>query len=813
MGDGSLEVVCELPVDVNTMAIDTEGNFYSAGYASNILYTYTLADVTAENPGMTTIGEMGYYYSTQLSSMAWDHNTGKLYWAFPNTLLEIDPKTAVTTLLGYHTELLVGLYTCPAYDEGRFDPVDTVSAVELSHSDTRVLKGSSYALEATVWPWNASDRIVTWTSSDETVATVDADGVVTGISEGTCVITATSNLDGTVSASCAIEVFRMEKTLNGLVWDENGEIWMSEFSTTIPKYTKLSSKGLGKDLASATVGQDGNIYAASLETGTLKSELYKLDPVTYQPTLIGPSSDGYVDLAPAPGQPGNSLMAVWGGNVMNVNADTGDYYNWYYMFSYNLVALSYVGTDYDYTDWGYDTQVDWYFIIDRVGYVYLMGFMEQNGRYYYLEHDQLAPGGIYTKLDFEMDTPYFGSAYFDGEFLYYSAYKESRNNVTLMAIDVAGGSKACYELGTFADNIWPVAGVMELGKADNNIGIIHSTKTVETMSRPKPVEQTELKGIREEKAEGGLNAAAMPVQPVSKGAVGEDAVSITVTVPTEAFEPTNGTLWVEFDPAALELERVEGQTRAFAWKLVEEGKVAIAYAAREALANDSAIAVLDFNALTEGETEVSVVWDEYGEQYLDLVEQISVTLPCPSERFVDVNEGDWWHEATDYVVEKGYMNGMDATHFGPALTMNRAQFVTVLYRMENSPAITSTGVFTDVPAGEFYTDAAYWALSTGITTGATLTTFNPEGKLTRMELVTFMYRYAAYKGYDTTATADLSGYRDADEILAFAVEPWRWSVTQGIVSGMTENTLAPMNLTNRAQAAVIFQRFDSRLAN
>ena len=179
---------------------------------------------------------------------------------------------------------------------------------------------------------------------------------------------------------------------------------------------------------------------------------------------------------------------------------------------------------------------------------------------------------------------------------------------------------------------------------------------------------------------------------------------------------------------------------------------------------------------------------------------------------VDVNEGNWWHEAVDYVVSKGYMNGMDATHFGPSRTMNRAQFVTVLYRMEGEPSVTNTGIFTDVADDLFYTNAAYWALEAGITTGATANTFKPGGKLTRTELVTFMYRYAAYKGYDTTAATDLSAYHDAGKVLGFAVEPWKWAVSHGIVSGMTADTLAPMNLTNRAQAATIFQRFDSKFA-
>ena len=805
--DGSLEVVAELPIDVNTMAISTDGTFYSAGYNDNKLYKYTLADVTAEEPAMTLVGEMGNYSSSNVSSMAWDHNEGKLYWAYPNTLLEIDHETAEPTLLGYHEGLLVGLYTRPDYDEGRFDPVDTVDSVQLSLTDTRVMVGAAYALEATVWPWNASDRTVTWTTSDASVATVDAKGNITTKKLGECVITATSRLDPSVSASCTISTFELEKTLNGLVWDEEGYIWMSEFRTTqLPDYTKLHDTAIDGSMASATLGQDGNLYAASLDMEALRSELYLLDPVTFQPTLIGASTDGYVDLAPAPDQPGNSLMAVYGGNVMQVDATTGDYYNWYYMFSNNLVALAYVGTQ-PYTEWGYDTMVDWYFIIDRVGYVYLMGFLEQDGSYYYLEHDQLAPGGIYTQLNFEMETPYFGSAYFDGEMLYYSAYKESRDNVTLMAIDVAGGSKACYEIGTFADGVWPVAGLMELSGFENHIDVILGTETVETMSRPTPAEpQAELKGIREHKAAGKLNTAN-GVLPLSNAGVKKDIVTVDVTIPDAA---ANGIVSVSYDAGMLELLDVVSRTEAFAFN-GGNGSVDLAFAEAEALGKGSAVATLRFRVKGAGKTELTAQTRELGQntdpQYA--AERIQVILPhlnCPSARFVDVTERNWFHEDVDFVVEKGWMNGMSETEFGPEEPMKRSQFVTVLYRMEGEPATTNTGIFEDIKDGKYYTEAVYWALQAGITTGATETTFDPEGELTRSQLVTFMYRYAEYKGFDISGKADLSGFTDANRIQSYALEPWRWSVANGIVNGITDTTLEPRALTNRSQAAAIFHR-------
>ena len=812
LNDGTMDVLGLMPEDVHTLAIDGNGRFYSAAWNSPSLYTYTVGQAIGGGE-MTYIGEMSYYGTQIACSMAWDHNTNQLYFAYPSTLLCIDTKTAAPTQVGaYYTNQLVGLYIrTPSEEASPFDPTDSVERIELSLTDTRVLVNNSLTIEATVWPWNASDRTVTWTSSDETIATVDQNGIITAHAMGECTITAISNLDPSVSASCAIETFEMEKTLNGLVWDENGEIWMSEFSTaTLPEYTKLSDAGIGNDLASATIGQDGSIYAASLNVNTLKSDLYKLDAATYEPTKIGSSTDGYVDLAPAPGQPGDSLMAVYGGNVMQVDATTGDYYNWYNMFSYNLVGLAYVGTDENYTDWGFDTQVDWYFIIDRVGYVYLMGFLEQDGSYYYLLHDQLAPDGVYTELGFSMDTPYFGSAYFDGEMLYFSAYKESRDNVTLMAVDVAGGSKACYTIGTFADKVWPVAGLMELGKTpENHIDLILENEAVETNAQPIAAEkQTTLTGIRDDKAEGTLNST---VAPMSNTEVKDELVYVNVTLPADA---TNGRMSVTFDPNELELTDVEGLTEASAYAVDEvsvyDTSVELAFASAGMMPADQTVVRLAFVPKAEGLIDVTVHTHELNDEAYWSSETLTLELShdCPSKDFVDVNLGDWWHEATDYVVAKGYMKGMDATHFGPSLTMNRAQFVTVLYRMEGEPTVNNTGVFTDVPAGQFYTEAAYWALETGITTGTgDGTTFNPNGELTRTELVAFMYRYAKLKGHDTT-TGDLSAYRDADQVLSFAVDAWSWAVKHGIVTGVTSDTLAPMNLTNRAQAATIFQRFD-----
>ena len=792
--DGTMDVLGEMSEDVHTLAIDDNGTCWSAAFNAPSLYKYTIEEAVAGK--LTYVGEMGYYATSNACSMAWDHKEDKLYFCFPNTLLRINTKTAEPTLLGYFTNQCIGLYISEAVTNSPFAPTDRVDRLELNLTDTRVMVGEKLALEATVWPWNASDRSVTWSSSNETIATVDASGNVTGRNLGECVITATSKLDPSQKASCRISVFELEKTLNGLVWDEDGKIWMSEFATNdLPNYKKLSSMNLGNSLASATLGQDGSIYAASLAIEDLSSDLYKLDPITFEATKIGPSTDGYVDLAPAPGQRGNSLMAVWGANVLNVDAATGDYYNWYYMFQNDLVALAYVGTQ-EYKEYGYDTMLDWYFIIDRAGYVYLMGFLEQNGAFFYLEHDQLAPNGIYTKLNFEMETPYYGSAYFDGDMLYYSAYKESRNNVTLMAIDVAGGSKACYEIGTFADGVWPVAGLMELDGFENHIGIIMDEENIETLSAPTPVEQQlELKGIREEKAAGGLNSA---VAPLSFGEVKKDTVRISVTVPDHAFMPTNGTLWVEYDPAALELENVQGRTDAFAWRQVSEGRVAVAFADAVALANDAVIANLDFTALANGRTEVSVVWGEYGQEHLELAERILVKI----NPFTDVPEDEWYYDPVLWAVEEGITAGATATAFNPNGQCQRAQVVTFLWRAAGSPEPASShNPFKDVKETDFFYKAVLWAVEKGITSGVSATEFAPLSLCNRAQVVTFLWRAQG----KPTVSAVANPFNDVDPA-AWYGPAVMWAVKHGITSGISATEFGVEGICNRAQVVTFLYR-------
>lgn len=181
--------------------------------------------------------------------------------------------------------------------------------------------------------------------------------------------------------------------------------------------------------------------------------------------------------------------------------------------------------------------------------------------------------------------------------------------------------------------------------------------------------------------------------------------------------------------------------------------------------------------------------------------------PVSGLPFKDVKSADWFYNDVKYVYEKGMMAGTAADVFAPNATTTRAMIVTILYRLEGSPAVTGTSAFVDVPAGQWYTDAVNWAAANQIVKGTSATTFAPNDSITREQMAAILYRYAQYKGYDVTKKADLSGYSDNGQVSAYAKDALAWANAAKLINGVTNTTLAPQGNATRAQVSAILHRF------
>lgn len=175
--------------------------------------------------------------------------------------------------------------------------------------------------------------------------------------------------------------------------------------------------------------------------------------------------------------------------------------------------------------------------------------------------------------------------------------------------------------------------------------------------------------------------------------------------------------------------------------------------------------------------------------------------------FTDVKESDWFFKGVEYVVDKDIMSGVSENEFAPAGKLTRAMLVQMLYNMESRPACDAENAFMDVPVGQWYTDAVIWANDAKIVSGMGEGLFAPNMEITREQMVAMLYNYAKYKGYDVTASADLSKFADNASVSTWAQPAMQWAVAEGYISGMGDSQLAPQGTATRAEIASVIMRF------
>ena len=189
----------------------------------------------------------------------------------------------------------------------------------------------------------------------------------------------------------------------------------------------------------------------------------------------------------------------------------------------------------------------------------------------------------------------------------------------------------------------------------------------------------------------------------------------------------------------------------------------------------------------------------------------SVNQQMASNQFTDVSGSyKWAANSVDFMYMNDIIKGNNTKNpklFGPGAKMTRAMLVTVLYRAAGEPSVTGiTNKFTDNKQGKYYYNAVLWASNKGIVNGATATTFDPDGNITREQIAAILYRYAG----SPSVTGSLSGYSDQAQVSSFAVTAMQWAVGSGIITGVTsggKTTLSAKGNATRAQVAVMLHRF------
>lgn len=184
--------------------------------------------------------------------------------------------------------------------------------------------------------------------------------------------------------------------------------------------------------------------------------------------------------------------------------------------------------------------------------------------------------------------------------------------------------------------------------------------------------------------------------------------------------------------------------------------------------------------------------------------------PSGAATFSDVESGDWFSEAVQFVKEKGLMDPAEEERFAPGETASRADVVTALWRLEGQPVCGQgkSGTFSDVPEYEWYTEAVEWAASQELVCGYGDGTFGPEKAVTREQMATILYRYEQMKGGGFKGLWMFRlAFGDVSEISEWAYEPLCWMTMHKVMVGKGNDILDPKGLTTRAEAAQLLKNY------
>lgn len=239
----------------------------------------------------------------------------------------------------------------------------------------------------------------------------------------------------------------------------------------------------------------------------------------------------------------------------------------------------------------------------------------------------------------------------------------------------------------------------------------------------------------------------------------------------------------------------------------------------EPLRKDTIINVLQtgINSLTEkdgnimwAKVEVNGKTGYISEEYITKVNTKKDTYKVPTDTdlpFEDVDSDEWYYSAIKYSYNNKIIMGYNSTTFAPNDNITRGMLVTILYRMEGSPKVSTTSKFPDVKdSSMYYYKAVNWAASNKIVSGYDTGKFGPDDNITREQLAVILWKYSKYKGKDKDVTADFTKFSDSFKISDYAKKGMNWALGVGVMHG-SNGKLLPQGTATRAEAAAMLSNY------
>ncbi len=175
--------------------------------------------------------------------------------------------------------------------------------------------------------------------------------------------------------------------------------------------------------------------------------------------------------------------------------------------------------------------------------------------------------------------------------------------------------------------------------------------------------------------------------------------------------------------------------------------------------------------------------------------------------FDDVNEDDWFYDSVNRLYKLKIINGISREKYLPASDVSRAMVISVIYSLADRPEVNGLKtIFADIKKNSYYEVAVLWGRDKGVIVGRG-GLFEPDVTISREEMITILYRYHSLAHKSVIDEKAIDKFDDGDKVSEYAKEAMNWAVSEQLISGKVDDKLSPREWLNRAELAVILDRY------